>query len=434
MKDYLTQYREKLISSEQIAERIQSGQYIATDNMLAAPIAILNAIGARAEKNLVKGLSVYTTLDVYDYPCFKPEIAENFRGISWFCGASARKGVNSGLGDVLPGYYRDFPRIVRDSRPVDVFCAAVGPMDKHGYFTMGTVGSQSEACIEKAKYIYLEINENMPRVSSAPLIHISQVDGICENTIPLRGLPQVELDEKSKLIGQLIAEEIPNGATLQLGIGAIPDAVGTALMTKRNLGIHTEMFTDSMVGLLECGAVDNSVKPIHRGRTVCTFAYGSQRLYDYIDDNPSVLMLPVDYVNDVQRIASHPNFMSINSALEVDFFGQTAAESIGTFQISGTGGQVDYVRGAVESKGGKSFIAFHSTAKDDTVSRIVPMLTQGAIVTTSKNDIDNIVTEYGIARLRGRTLSERTKALIAIAHPKFREELTFAAKKQNILI
>lgn len=434
MKDFLTQYKEKLVSADEIAARIEPGFYVATDNMLAAPMAILEALARRAEADLIRDVSIYTTLDVFDYPCYRPGLADKLHGISWFCGASARKGVNGGYGDVLPGYYRDFPRIVRESRPMDVFCAAVSPMDKHGYFTLSTVGSQSEACLEKAKYIYLEVNENLPRCQSAPIVNISRVNALCENTVPLQGLPKTELDEKSKIIGQLIAEEIPNGATLQLGIGAIPDAVGTALMDKQHLGIHTEMFTDSMIGLLECGAVDNSMKPIHRGRTVATFAYGSQRLYDYIDDNPSVLMLPVDYVNNVQRIASHPNFMSINSALEVDFFGQTAAESVGTYQISGTGGQVDYVRGAVESKGGKSFIAFHSTAKDDTVSRIVPMLTQGAIVTTSKNDIDNIVTEYGIARLRGRTLSERTKALIAIAHPKFREELTFAAKKQHIII
>ena len=434
MKDYLTQYKEKLVSTDEIAARIEPGQSIATDNMLGEPIGILDALGRRAEKSLITDVSIYTTLDIYDLPCYRPELADKLHGISWFCGGSARKGINSGLGDVLPGYYRDFPRIVRESRDIDVFCAAVSPVDKHGYFTMSTIGSQSQACMEKAKYIYLEVNHNLPRCSSAPLIHISRADAICENTIPLKVIPQEELDEKSKLIGQLIAEEIPDGATLQLGIGAIPDAVGTALRDKKHLGIHTEMFTDSMVGLIECGAVDNSMKPIHRGRTVATFAYGSQRLYDYIDDNPSVLILPVDYVNDIKRIASHPSFMSINSALEVDFFGQTAAESIGTYQISGTGGQVDYVRGAVESKGGKSFIAFHSTAKNDTVSRIVPMLTQGAIVTTSKNDIDNIVTEYGIARLRGRTLSERTKALIAIAHPKFREELTFAAKKQNIII
>ena len=255
-----------------------------------------------------------------------------------------------------------------------------------------------------------------------------------ENNQPLICLPPTKIDDISAKIGGYIAEEIPDGATLQLGIGAIPDAVGNALQGKHNLGIHTEMFTDSMMTLIECGAVDNTRKPIHTGKTVAAFAFGSQRMYDFIDDNPMMEMLPVDYVNDPAVIAQHPNFISINAALEVDFYGQVCAESIGYRHISGTGGQSDYVRGAVQSKGGKSFIAFASTAKDDTISRIMPVLSSGAQVSTSKNDVDHVVTEYGIAKLRGRTLSQRTKALIAIAHPKFRDMLTFEAKKENIII
>ena len=207
-----------------------------------------------------------------------------------------------------------------------------------------------------------------------------------------------------------------------------------ALRSKHHLGIHTEMLTDSMIELLECGAADNSCKPIHRGKTVAAFAVGSRKMYDYIDDNPAVEIRVVDYVNDPAVICQHPNFISVNAGLQVDFYGQVCAESFGCRHYSGTGGQTDYAQGAVRSKGGKSFIAFPSTAKGGEVSRIVPFLTPGAQVSTSKNDVDNIVTEFGVARLRGRTLSQRTKALIAIAHPKFREELTFAAKKQNIII
>ena len=258
-------------------------------------------------------------------------------------------------------------------------------------------------------------------------------DGILKTMLSFHASPS-KLDDVSITIGNLIADEIPNGATIQLGIGSIPDAVGMALKSKHDLGIHTEMFTDSMVELLECGAANNLRKPIHRGRSVTTFALGSKRMYDYIDNNPAIEILPVDYVNNPSTIALHPNFISINGALEVDFFGQVCAESVGTYHISGTGGQVDYVRGAVQSKGGKSFIAFPSTAKNGTISRIKPILSPGAIVTTSKNVVDHIVTEYGIAKLRGRTLSQRTKALIAIAHPKFRDELTFAAKKHKIII
>ena len=241
------------------------------------------------------------------------------------------------------------------------------------------------------------------------------------------------VDEVSARIGGAIAAEVPDGATLQLGIGAVPDAVGMALKDKHDLGIHTELFTDSMMELIECGAVTNARKPIHRGKSVATFAFGSKRIYNYVDDNPAIEILPVDYVNDPKVIARHPDFISVNAAVEVDFFGQVCAESVGTRHVSGTGGQVDYVRGAVESDGGKSFIAFPSTAKGGEVSRIRPTLTPGSIVTTSKNDVDCIVTEYGIARLRGRTLSQRTRALIAVAHPKFRDELTFEAKKAGIL-
>ena len=243
-----------------------------------------------------------------------------------------------------------------------------------------------------------------------------------------------KLDEKSILIGNLIAEQIPDGACIQLGIGAIPDATGMALKSKKDLGIHTEMFVDSMVELIECGAVNNSKKQINRGRSVTTFAYGSQRIYDFLDDNPSIEILPVEYTNDPAVICQNDNMISINAALEVDFFGQVCAESVGTKHMSGSGGQIDFVRGACQSRGGKSFIAFTSTAKDDTISKIKPILTPGAIVTTSKNDVDYIVTEYGIAHLRGRSLGERTKQLIAIAHPNFRDELTFEAKKRGILI
>ena len=219
-----------------------------------------------------------------------------------------------------------------------------------------------------------------------------------------------------------------------MGIGSIPDAVGAALKSKVNLGIHSELFTSSMVDLIQCGVVDNSRKPIHRYRSVATFAYGSKKVYDYIDDNREIELLPVEYVNNPGVIAQHPNFVSVNSALEVDLTGQVCAESLGSYQISGTGGQVDFVRGAVESPGGQSFIALPSTAKDGTVSRIVPFLRSGAIVTTSRNDVDNVVTEYGIARLRGKTVMQRAKALISIAHPKFREELTDLAKKKNFII
>jgi len=427
-------YQEKRSSPVQIAAQVMSGWSCCADIGLAIPYEIYGAIGARARSGNLSNVTIHTILDTKPLCFYEEDIRAALTGVSWFSGGGARKAIAGGYGDIMPSYYKDMPALFTDYVNMDAYFAVVSPMDKHGYFSTGCSGSNSFAMISKAKHIYLQVNKNMPRALSAPMIHISQVTALCEVDETLAELPATKLDQTSRTIGGLIAEEIPDGGTIQLGIGAIPDAVGLALKDKHNLGIHTEMFTDSMVELLACGAANNSLKPLHRGKTVAAFAFGSRRMYDYIDDNPAVEMLTVDYVNDPATIARHPNFRSVNAALEVDFFGQICAESIGTRHISGTGGQLDYVRGANASAGGKSFIAFPATVMNETVSKIVPTLTSGAIVTTGKNDVDCIVTEYGIARLRGKTLNQRTKALIAIAHPKFRDELTFAAKKQNIMI
>lgn len=433
--NYMEIYKEKLTTADAIAKMIKPGMYIQSDIGLSAPPAILKAIDKRAKNGDIKDVKMRNSLLLFPLSCYsEPESAEKIRGISMFSDAVARNGVNHGITDVFPFYYRDGMDLIENYLKLDVFVAVVSPMDKHGYFSFGASTSCITSMISKAKKVFLEVNEFMPRAVNAPQIHVSQVTAICLNTVPLVEISKSEIDDKSLMIGNLIANEIPNGATLQLGIGAIPDAVGKCLKNKSHLGIHTEMLTDSMIELIECGAVDNSMKPINKGCTVTTFAFGSKRIYDYIDDNPTVKILPVKEVNDPNVIAQHPNFISINSALEVDFWGQVCAESIGTYHVSGTGGQVDFVRGAVLSEGGKSFIAFTSTAKNDTISRIKPTLTPGNVVTTSKNDVDYIVTEYGMAQMRGKTLSERTKALISIAHPKFREELTYQAKEQNIII
>jgi len=432
--DFIEEYREKKTSPAGIAAQIQSGWTCGADIALAVPYAVCDAIGERARAGSLSNVTLHTMLDTKPLSFFDAENRNSLRGVSWFSGAGQRKAVNGGWADLMPAYYRDMPGLLERYVDVDAYIAVVSPMDRHGCFSTGCDGSVSQALISKAKHIYLQVNDNMPRALSAPMIHISQVDALCEVNEALPVLPPTKLDDVSLTIGNYIAEEIPDGATLQLGIGAIPDAVGLALKNKKHLGLHTEMFTDSMMELIECGAADNSEKPIHRGKTVAAFAYGSQRMYDYIDDNPAFEILPVDYVNDPAVIALHPNFISVNAALEVDFYGQVCAESIGTRHVSGTGGQSDYVRGATSSRGGKSFIAFPSTAKGGSISKIVPTLTPGALVSTSKNDVDCIVTEYGIAKLRGRTLSQRVKALIAVAHPDFREELTAAARKENIII
>lgn len=435
MTDYQKMYQEKLTTPDQLAKQVQSGWLLGMDTATSQTPAIMTAIAEHIRSSDITGVKVQALLDAYPFEFYTdPTLAGKMTGYSWFSSSAARKAVNAGYADIIPAYYRDFPTRIRTEYDYDAVCVEVAPMDRHGYFSLALNGSYIDAMLDKTKRIFLEVNERQPRGLCGSLIHISQVDAIVEYNHDLPVLPPVELDDVSKTIGGLIAERIPDGACLQLGIGAIPDATGMALKSKHDLGIHTEMFTDSMVELIECGAVNNSKKQIHRGKTVTTFAYGSQRIYDYIDDNPAVEILPVDYVNDPDVICQNDNMISINAAVEVDLFGQVCAESVGTKHMSGSGGQIDYVRGACQSRGGKSFIAFTSTAKGGTISKIKPILTPGAVVTTSKNDVDYIVTEYGVAHLRGRSLGERARQLIAIAHPDFRDELTFEAKKRGIMI
>ncbi len=433
--DYKAIYANKLMSLSDAAAKVESGWMIGMDAAAAHPAALVSAIAARAKAGEISGVKIDTLLDVEPLECYAdPELNGKFNGVSWFTGGYARKAVNAGYADFIPTYYRDIPGNVRRLYDYDVFITEVSPMDKHGYFSLSTVSSMSEAKLDKAKRVFVVVNDRQPRAVCGLQVHVSQVDAIVENNHELPVLPPVKLDDVSVTIGNLIAEQIPDGACIQLGVGTIPDATGMALKSKHNLGIHTEMFVDSMIELIECGAVNNSKKQIHRGQCVTTFAFGSKRIYDFIDDNPGIAILPVDYVNDPNVICKNDNMISINAAVEVDLMGQVCAESIGTRHLSGTGGQVDFVRGACQSKGGKSFIAFTSTAKNGTVSKIQPTLTPGAVVTTSKNDVDYIVTEYGIAQLRGLPLSKRVANLIAIAHPDFRDELTFEAKKRGMMI
>ena len=435
MTDYQKMYQEKLTTPDKIARQVQSGWLLGMDTATSQTPAIMTAIAEHIRNSDITGVKVQALLDAYPFEFYTdPTLAGKMTGYSWFSSSAARKAVNAGYADIIPAYYRDFPTRIRAEYDYDAVCVEVAPMDRHGYFSLALNGSYIDAMLDKTKRIFLEVNARQPRGLCGSLIHISQVDAIVEYNHDLPVLPPVQLDEVSKTIGGLIAERIPDGACLQLGIGAIPDATGMALKSKHDLGIHTEMFTDSMVELIECGAVNNSKKQIHRGKTVTTFAFGSQRIYDYIDDNPAVEILPVEYVNDPDVICQNDNMISINAAVEVDLFGQVCAESVGTKHMSGSGGQIDYVRGACQSRGGKSFIAFTSTAKGGTISKIKPILTPGAVVTTSKNDVDYIVTEYGVAHLRGRSLGERARQLIAIAHPDFRDELTFEAKKRGIMI
>lgn len=435
MTDYTSLYKSKLMSAEDAAARVENGWVIVQDAGAAQTPCLISALAQRAYADELSGVMVHSMLDVYPFEYYADKaLSGKLNGVSWFSSTGSRNAVNGGWGDIVPNYYRDIPRHIRAHYDFDAFFVEVSPMDKHGYFSLSTVASNTVAILEKSRRVFVVVNKHQPRAVCGVQLHISQVDLIVEHDHELPVLPAAKLDDVSITIGNLIAERIPDGACIQLGIGAIPDATGMALKNKHDLGIHTEMFTDSMVELIECGAVNNSRKQIHRGQTVTTFAYGSKRIYDYLDDNPGIAIMPVDYVNNPETICKNDNMVSINAAIEVDLWGQVCAESVGTKHMSGSGGQIDFVRGACQSKGGMSFIAFTSTAKGGTVSKISPILTPGGICTTSKNDVDHIVTEYGVAKLRGLPLSQRVKNLISIAHPNFRDELTFEARKRGMMV
>ena len=435
MNKFQEMYQAKRKSPEEVAMYVKSGDVCACPTGLEEPTAICEAVAARAMRGELTGVVHHATLSVKGGPFMKPELKGKYDYVSWFTGGPGRKGIQEGIHTYIPNNYSTIPGLWRDVQPrLDVFYAEVSPMDKHGYFSCPMAGAEVVAMREKASIILLDVNDQMPRVMGDCLIHISQVTALCESSRPLLVLNNPPLSDDDKKIGQMIADEVCDGATLQLGIGGIPNAVGVLLKDKKDLGLHTEMFTDSMVDLLECGAVTNMKKPIHVGKTVATLAWGSKKMYDFMDDNPAFEMYPVSYINNPAVIAQHDNFVSVNSCVEVDLFGQICSESIGTKHYSGSGGQLDFVRGANMSKGGKGFIAMLSTTKGGTISKIKPILTPGSIVTTPRNEVHFLVTENGIVRLKGQTASQRAKMIISLAAPQFREELEYEAKKMNLII
>jgi len=435
MPNYVELYETKKASPQKIAELVRSGMNIYTDTATAQAPTLQDAIYTHIAANKIKDIEVNTFLDIYPAKWYdEPVLSENLHMISWFNGNSARKAMRNRFVDYMTTYYSEAPALIRSCEQIDMAILASSDMDEHGNFSIGISSSMAEALLEKADRIVLEVNRKMPKSLASPIVHITKIDRFCIVDTPLPCLPDVKPDAESVAIGNYIAEEIANGSTLQFGVGAIPNAVGHALRNKRNLGIHTEAFVSSMVDLIECGAIDNSRKTIHKGRSVATFALGNQKTYNYIHNNREIELLPVDYVNNPSVIAMNPNMISVNGAIECDLYGQVCSESIGPYQYSGVGGQVDFIRGAIHSKGGKSFLTFKSTAKNGEVSCILPQLQAGSIVTTTRNDVDYIVTEYGIAKLRGKPESVRAKSLIAIAHPKFRDRLTYEAKKMNLFI
>lgn len=427
-RNYEKEYLQKLRTPEEAASIVKSGDYLCFPICAGEPTLFVKALAAR--KHELEGVVVNQQHHLCpDY--LTEESIPHIKVNSWFTSHVSRKAVQNGWADFVPNYFHEVPRLLREYWPVDVAGTVVSPMDKHGYFTCSLSVAYTMEAIKKADRVVVQVNPNAPRTNGNCHIHISEIDCIIECDEPIVELNSPAITPVEESIGGYIADLIENGSTLQLGIGGIPNAVCKALMNKKDLGIHTEMFTEGMVDLMFSGAVNNSKKIVLPGKTLATFALGTKRLYDFMNENPTIEMHPVDFTNAPNVIGQNDNVVAINATIEVDLLGQCCSESLGHVQWSGTGGQADFVRGANISRGGKSFITTASTAKNGTVSSIVPTLKPGASVTTNKNDVDHVVTEFGVAKLRGQTARQRALNLINIAHPDFREELLAEARRMN---
>lgn len=427
-----SQYQQKRMSAGDAIHVVKDGDTIVVPTGVGEPPALLHALSEVRRK--YRDVKVSQILPLRKYGYIDPETQENVRHVAYFFGGATRPGGQEGWVDYLPAYFSELPELIRRGlSPSEVVFTMASPMDEHGFFSLSLGADYTMAAVERARAIVLEVNPNVPFANGNCHVHISQVAALTESSDPLLEVGLPKIGPVQQAIGGYVAEMIPNGATLQIGYGGIPDAVVMQLTSKRDLGVHTEMIGDGIMTLVEAGVITNRHKNFHRGKMLATFALGSKKLYDFMNHNRALEMHPVDFTNDPYLAGQNDNLHCINATMQIDFMGQCGSESLGFTPYSGTGGQADFVRAANRSQGGKAFIVMPSTAKDDTISRIVPTLTPGTHVTTSKNDINYVVTEYGVAQLRGKTAKQRCEALIGIAHPDFRAELRDAARKMRLL-
>ena len=419
--DWKTWYREHLCTAEEAVKRIPSRSRVAVAHAAGEPSHLLDALVANAARYEAVEIIHMVAMGKADY-C-RPEYAKSFRHNSFFLGASTRAAMAEGRADFTPVYFSEIPALLETDLRPDAALIQVSPPDDHGYCSLGISVDYTKTAAETAGLVIAQVNRQMPRTLGDSFLPVTLFSAIVETDEPVIELKPPVIRDTERAIGEHVAALVRDGDTLQLGIGAIPDAVLLFLKDKRDLGIHTEMFSDGVVELAEAGVITNARKTLHRGKSVATFLMGTRRLYDYVDNNPAVAMYPVQYVNDPVVIARNENLVSINSCVQIDLAGQVASTSVGLRQISGVGGQVDFVRGANLSKGGRAVMAMPSVTADGRVSKIVPILDPGAEVTTSRNDVNLVVTEHGIAKLRGKTLRQRAEELVAVAHPDFRAEL-----------
>lgn len=417
-----TWYKEHLFTPEQAVQRIKSGQRVVVAHACGEPSIILDALVANAPQ--YENVEIIHMVAMGKAAYCQPQYDKNFHHNAFFLGGSTRAAAAEGRVDFTPVYFSEIPSLLREDLRPNVTLLQCSPPDAHGYVSLGVSVDYTKPAAEASDLVIAQVNQNMPRTLGDSFLHVTQIGCLVEADTPVIELAPPKIGDVERAIGENVASLVRDGDTLQLGIGAIPDAVLLFLKEKNDLGIHTEMFSDGVVELVEAGVITNKAKTLHRGQSVATFLMGTRRLYDYVNNNPAVAMYPVDYVNDPYVIGQNDNLVSINSCVQVDIMGQVVSTSAGLRQISGVGGQVDFVRGANLSKGGRAIMAMPSTTGKGKISKIVPFLDQGSAVTTTRNEVNYVITEYGIAKLKGKSLRQRAEALIRIAHPDFRDELT----------
>lgn len=414
-------YKSKLVSVEEAISSIKEGDKIVTGFACGEPFGIERALEENYEN--FKNVEIISMLTLGDSPWVRPEMKDHFRLNCLFASPSNRKAISNGICEFTTSHFYEIPDIIENYIKPRVSIVMVSPPDEHGYVSFGTTVDYTKGTTDYCEVVIAQVNKYMPRTFGNSIKHVRDFTYFVEINEPLPEVKDVEITETEMKIGKYCASLINDGDCLQLGIGGIPNAVCAQLWEKKDLGLHSELVGDGVVDLLEAGVINNSKKQSKAGRTVLGAAFGSSKLNKYLNNNPSVEFHPIDYVNNPSIIARNDNVVSINSCLQVDLLGQVVSDTVGLNQFSAVGGQVDFVRGATMSKNGKSIIAMPSTAKKGLISRIVPIITEGSAVTTPRNDVNYVVTEYGIAQLKGKTLKERAKALIKIAHPRFRPHL-----------
>ncbi len=422
------QYETKRTSAADALNQLRDGDVIIVPSGAGEPPTLLTALSE--QRTRFRDIKVAQILALRKYAYFDCDTVPHVRHVALFFGGGSRAAGQAGWADFIPAYFSELPQLIeRGMIASDVVFSMASTMDEHGYFSLSLGADYTMAAVQKARAVVLEVNPHVPFAHGQCHVHISQVTALVESQEPLIEVGLPKIGPVQEAIGKYVADMIDDGSTLQIGYGGIPDAVVMQLAGKNDLGIHTEMIGDGILTLVESGAVTNRRKTFLPGKMVATFALGSQRLYQFMHHNPMLEMHPVNYTNDPYIAGQNDKLMAINASLQVDLLGQCGSESIAHVPYSGTGGQVDFVRAANRSRGGKAFIVLPSTAKDGTISRIVPTLTPGTHVTTGKNDINYVVTEFGVAQLRGKSAKQRAEELISIAHPDFRAELRASAQK-----